>query len=119
MKEKGQVIKIERVKGGEHPSSQFVGHVPMISGEFDVEGKRLSVIACPQGADLSRKVIFSGDVFPTIKERGKVGQFVKVSGRRRVLNFSNDPLKRVVQASGPDEYLVFTRIQTSLDAAAD
>ena len=86
-----------------------IASVPAESGIFSTEHGELEVEVCPITKSNLQKVIFSGEVIPTIKKRGKVKG--RTNQRRRVVDFPLKKTREVRQDRGKNERLIFQRVE--------
>ena len=101
-----EMLKIERKANEE---AEVIALVPFRSGIYPTAKGDLEVEVFSTDMQGQQKVVFRGDVLPTISQRGKPGQFRKSSGKRRVVDFSSRPHKSISQDNGREGKLVFKK----------
>lgn len=100
-----EMLKIERES---ETGKETVAFVPFRSGIYPTAQGDLSMEVFKPDLQGQQKVVFRGDAIPTIKQRGKRGQFRDNSGKRRVVDFSPRP-KDISQDVGADSRLIFRK----------
>ena len=102
-------IIVKEGNTGEKRERETIASVPAENGTFTTDQGVLEVEVCPITQDNLQKVIFSGDVIPTIKKRGKVKG--RKSQRRRVVDFPLKHTREIRQDRGSGEQLIFQRAE--------
>lgn len=97
------------VPGRQFAEKEQVARVPFENGAYHTDSGVLGIAFQKPDQRNLLKVIVSGDVVPTVKKRGKKGQFQSrgESEPRRVVSIPEGPGKTVSQDVTPDEVLLF------------
>lgn len=114
MKEK-EIIKIERESESKR---EMIAVLPFASGSYLTTSGEVEMKVFPRDSQGQQKVVFLGNFIPTIKERGKKGQFIS-SGKRRVVDFSHRNERKISQDNGKNGRLIFSRSELLESSAAD